>query len=575
VKMSIFTRLSLTFLSVLLPFYGLTMLLNKQGSDSIRSEITRSVSSRDQFYMQNLEQEIKRLSQIFYELLVDNDPMLIGVSHDFSDPDLLDKVKVLQKRLQMVKASSLFVEKPMIYFPSMDRVITPNGLTDEDKLQNPDEIDKLSRSVDPNRIVQLQDGRFYLSLRYPMSTSLDRPPLFVVMFELSAAQLKNSLQNIVNPQQGDFLLVHTEEHWALSSSRDEQTVQSLKSLAAGKTNRSGAGSVKLGNTTYWESYVASDTLQLSLFVFIPDEKVLGELKSYEKWVWVILAVSIAVILLLALALYRLIHNPMRRLVSAFRIVQQGRFVPIAETEAKDEFRYLFEGFNRMVSQLNVLIHEVYEKEISTQRSELKRLQAQINPHFLYNCFFIMGGLISDKEYGKAFGFVNYLRDYYRFITKNAEDLIPLQEEMRHARTYVDIQTVCYGDRIDVEMEPLPEFLNAIPVPRLIVQPIIENAYKYALVRHSERGELWLHHKVENGCLTILVEDNGQSLDDAANAALSEQLDTTEIKGEEPTGLINVHRRLRLMYGSDSGLTLCRSQLGGLCVMISIKLKNIS
>ncbi|RAV14413.1 sensor histidine kinase [Paenibacillus contaminans] len=574
--MSIFTKLSLTFLLVLLPFYGMTLFLNLKGSQSIRSEISHSVNSRDAFYMQNLEQEMKRLSQIFYELLLDKDPMLIGVSDDLSAPALLDKVTTLQKRLQLVKASSTLVEKPMIYFPQMNRLISPGGVSDYDKLQNPDEVDRLSRNVDPNRIVQLQDGRFFLSLRYPLNADFERPPLFVVMLELSVDQLQNSLRNIVSPQQGDFLLVHAKENWTLSSTQDESTLQNLKSLAEDKRSEgahAGSGSVRLGNTTYWESYTTSDPLQLSLYVFIPEDKVLGGLRSYEKWVWIILVVSLVAIVLLALTTYRIIHNPLRKLVSAFRMVQQGRFVPVAENTAQDEFHYLFAGFNRMVSQLNILIHEVYEKEISSQRSELKRLQAQINPHFLYNCFFIMGGLITDKEYTKAYGFVQYLRDYYRFITKNAEDHIPLRDEMQHAQTYLDIQKLCYGERIDVEMEPLPDRLSLMPVPRLIVQPIIENAYKYALVCHPAHGELWIHHKMDNDNLMIFVEDNGTGIDDAQIAALSAQLAARAVPREEPTGLLNVHRRLQLMFGSNSGLILCRSQLGGLCVMMTFSISD--
>ena len=182
----------------------------------------------------------------------------------------------------------------------------------------------------------------------------------------------------------------------------------------------------------------------------------------------------------------------------------------------------------------------------------------------------MGGLITDKEYGKAYGFVHYLRDYYRFITKNAEDLIPLSEEIKHAQTYVDIQTICYGERIDVEWEPFPDRWGKVLVPRLIVQPIIENAYKYALVNHIGQAELWIHYHVEVVCLTILIEDNGNGVDDAQLAALSTQLETTVAGRDEPTGLINVHRRLQLMFGPDCGLSLSRSQLGGLCAMIKIR-----
>ncbi|MBP1990467.1 sensor histidine kinase [Paenibacillus eucommiae] len=572
-KMSIFTKLTLTFLSVLLPFYGMTLFLNQKGSQSISSEITKSVKSRDAFYMQTLEQEIKRISQLFYEFVVDKDLMLIGISENLHTADLQDKVKAMQKRLQMVKASSVYVEKPMIYFPLMNRMMTPSDMPDYDKLQNQDEVDRLSRNVDPSRLIQLKDGRLFMSLRYPMNTNFERTPLFVVMMELSTVQLQDSLRNVVSPEQGNSLLVHTTENWMLSTVQDQVLLEDLKALSEAERPKdvlSGAGSVKLDKTKYWESYIKSVPLNLTLFVYIPDEKVLGVLRSYEKWVWVMLIVSIAIILLFALTLYRIIHNPMRKLVSAFRRVEQGRFMPVTEKATRDEFHYLFAGFNRMVSQLNILIHEVYEKEIRSQRSELKRLQAQINPHFLYNCFFIMGGLITDKEYGKAYGFVHYLRDYYRFITRNAEDHIPLEEEMQHAQTYIDIQTICYGDRIDVELEPLPKDLESLVVPRLIIQPLIENAYKYALSCHASQGELWIHYKMEGAWMYMMVEDNGTKLDDAQIAALSAQLVAATSRWEESTGIINVHRRLQIMFGLGCGLTLSRSQLGGLCARIAIK-----
>ncbi|WP_108992057.1 sensor histidine kinase [Paenibacillus agaridevorans] len=572
-RISIFIKLTLVFLGVLLPFYAMTLLMNVKGSQSIHTEISHSVNSRNAFYMQNLEQEINRLSQIFYEFTVDKDPMLIGVSENLHALDLQDKVKVLQKRLIMVRSSSTFVNKPMIYFPLMNKMITPNSVYDYNKLDNPDEVDRLSRNVDPGRIFQLEDGRLFLSMRYPIDINFERQPLFVVMMELSADQLKDSLRNIVSPQQGDFLLIHRSEDWMLSSTQDDTILQNLKVLSEhDRTGEalSGAGSVKLMTTTYWKSFITSDKLDLSLFVYIPEENIWGQLRSYEKWVWVILVLSIAAIILLALTLYRMIHNPLRVLVSAFRKVEQGRFGPVAVKATRDEFHYLFAGFNRMVSQLNILIHEVYEKEISSQRSELKRLQAQINPHFLYNCFFIMGGLITDKEYDKAAAFNYHLRDYYRFITKNEEDLIPMEEEMKHTKTYVDIQTICYGDRIDVEIEPLPHQLGKALVPRLIIQPIIENAYKYALAAHTSQGELWIHYEREDNIVSVMVEDNGTNIDDDRIAALSAQLTAAVVPQEEPTGLINVHRRLQLMFGQDCGLIFCRSQLGGLCVIIKMK-----
>jgi len=570
-KMSIFVKLTLMFLIVLFPFYALTLLINQKGAQSISDEVAKSVQSSNQFYIQTLEREIKGIYQLLYEFIIDKDLMMMGISENLKSGDIQDKLKAVQKRLQMVKASSVFVEESKVYLPLMNRMITTSGAPEYDKSHDPDEVDRLSQNVDPGRLIQLADGRLFLSLRYPVVASFDREPLYVVSVEISTVRLMESLRNVVSPEQGNFVLEQSAENWVISDIQDENLLNQLKALSDSdkvKGTPSSAGPIVNDKTRYWASYATSIPLNLTLSIYVPDEKVLGSLRSYERWVWILLAVSIVVVLLFAISLHRIINYPLRKLVSAFRKVEQGRFVPVKGKATKDEFHYLFEGFNRMINQLNLLIHEGYEKDIRIQRSELKRLQTQINPHFLYNCFFIMGGLLSDKDYGRAYAFFQYLRDYYQFITRNAEDHIPLIEEIKHSQTYVDIQTICYGERIDVEFEPLPDDVGTILVPRLIIQPLIENSYKYAL--NYAQGGLWIHYKVQGEYFCIMVEDNGTKLDDAQISTLSSQLLDAPAKWEESTGLINVHRRLQIMFGKGCGLTLSRSQLGGLCVTITIK-----
>jgi len=179
-------------------------------------------------------------------------------------------------------------------------------------------------------------------------------------------------------------------------------------------------------------------------------------------------------------------------------------------------------------------------------------------------------LIQEGANERAYRFTLYLGEYFRFITRNADDRIPLREEMKHAQVFVGMQSIIYGDCIDVEFEPLADAYGDLLVPRQIVQPILENAYKYALGPLVLKGELWVHTSESDGYFSVWIEDNGEELTDARLAELASKLLGSGDFMEETTGVINVHRRIELMFGSGSGLSLTRSQLGGLCVEIRLK-----
>jgi two-component system sensor histidine kinase YesM len=173
---------------------------------------------------------------------------------------------------------------------------------------------------------------------------------------------------------------------------------------------------------------------------------------------------------------------------------------------------------------------------------------------------------SDSQKEKAYQFCLYIGQYFQFITRNDEDEIPLELEVEHSRTYVDMQSICYGERIQVSFAG---DVPAIHVPRLILQPIIENAYKHALGNMVKRGELKVHSDQKENVFVIYVEDNGQSITDKEIELLQKKLRHSTNHIEETTGIINVHRRIQLRYGEEYGIALSRSDLGGLQVRIKL------
>ena len=198
---------------------------------------------------------------------------------------------------------------------------------------------------------------------------------------------------------------------------------------------------------------------------------------------------------------------------SFEQVKRGNLDINIEHEIDDEFRFIYRNFNSMVKELKTLIDQSYKQKILVQRAEMKQLQSQINPHFLYNSFFILNTMARTEDYENIEKFTEQLGRYFQFITRSAADEVPLEKEVEHARVYTEIQAMRYSNRIKAYFEELPEEFWGIVVPRLILQPIIENAFEHGLGMVKKNGILTVSfEKLQNG-LHIIIENNGEIIED--------------------------------------------------------------
>ena len=165
---------------------------------------------------------------------------------------------------------------------------------------------------------------------------------------------------------------------------------------------------------------------------------------------------------------------------------------------------------------------------------------------------------------------SYLGDYFRFITDQSHDTLPLYEELDHAQTYLRIQQMRFGDFLRAEIERPGEELGHLIVPRLILQPIFENAIEHGVPTGRETALVRLRFEEEGELVRIRFEDNGDRLSDKAIEKLSCMLDAPQKVEGESHALVNTHRRLLILYGAPCGLSFSRSELGGLCVAMTIR-----
>lgn len=291
------------------------------------------------------------------------------------------------------------------------------------------------------------------------------------------------------------------------------------------------------------------------------------LRNYMYLAWFVIG-----ILALFFVYYtqKTIHQPMKKLLKAFESVKEGNLDEQIQTDQEDEFSYLYRGFNDMGKQINHLVNEVLLQKNLIQRTELKQLQAQINPHFLYNSFFVLSRRVKRRDYEGAEQFATLLGKYFRFLTRNGTDFVELSQEVEHARCYSDIQGTRFRQRIRMEFGDLPECYQSIKVPRLILQPLLENAFGHGLEDKIQDGILRVRFEEKEG-IRIHVEDNGESLTDEMLKHMRNSLNGEE--QEEITGIVNIHKRLQLYFEGKAGLSLERSPLGGLDVCIWIEGKS--
>ncbi|MEC0208158.1 histidine kinase [Paenibacillus ehimensis] len=564
---SIFKKVMAAFLAALLPLMAITWTINEKGSDNIRSEITESVLNTTRFYMDSLDKEADRISRYLPNYVMDTDLMeLAATGNDMSPYERTRKILDIQRRLELMKNSSPFIEEAKAYVPLLKRSILSN---DYETRLDPEEYMAMQQNAKLYEAPFIYwNNRLFITMPYPGNTV--RSPLYILGVELSTAKIKETLAQIGRTRGGQSVLLNLELGWSMETGMDPALLQRMKSFALEKRERQsdeGHETIVHDNKRYLAVYKYSSLWHAYSITCIPEELVLGSLQMYRTLFWWACALAVCIVVFFTYFLLRFIYRPLMKLVHSFRRVQQNRLEPILIDRGADEFGYLYRAFNDTVRSLKTLIEENYEQQIRNQHSELKRLQSQINPHFLYNCFFVLCRLIkSESQKEKAYQFCLYIGQYFQFITRNDEDEIPLELEVEHSRTYVEMQRICYGERIQVLFEGA---VPAIAVPRLILQPIIENAYKHALGNMLQPGELWVHSERRDGDFLLYVEDNGQSITDEEIEGLQKKLRYSSNRIEETTGLMNVHRRIQLRYGEAYGITVSRSELGGLQVIIKL------
>lgn len=253
---------------------------------------------------------------------------------------------------------------------------------------------------------------------------------------------------------------------------------------------------------------------------------------------------LAVAITLAIALSSTIVKPIYRLKSHMVEVSKGNLDSVFESKNNDEISILGKVFNQMMADIKNLISKVYDAEKQKRTFELRALQSQINPHFLYNTLdTIQWKALEYKAFDLA-DMIHSLSTFFRLSLNDGKELISIAEELDHVKSYLDIQSVRYKDTVKFEIQADKEASHCL-IPKMTLQPLVENSIYHGLKLKKNKGKITIKALIENDSVTLSVEDDGIGMTLSTLSTLRENLDKS-LKSDH-YGLFNVNERLKLTF----------------------------
>lgn len=295
--------------------------------------------------------------------------------------------------------------------------------------------------------------------------------------------------------------------------------------------------------TGWKSYSV-----------IPVSGLFPQAEDLYNAIWLVGIVStIGIAAVIAFLVYAM-ARPIKRLSRAMGQVQKGDFAVRVPNRRKDEIGELTESFNYMLDEINTLIRQVYQEKIAQKNAEVQALQAQINPHFLYNTLDSVNWMLIDRGEMDISDIIISLGSLMRYSIEDEQAFVPLEREMEYVLCYLKLQKNRLEDRLEYEVEA-ETGLESWKVPKLILQPLVENAITHGIEPGKRKGKIRITAEDHGEEILITVEDNGQGMTPEQLKHLKEEVPDGERDGRTGIGVRNVDRRLRLHYGDQYGLTI--------------------
>lgn len=321
----------------------------------------------------------------------------------------------------------------------------------------------------------------------------------------------------------------------------------------------------------------SKMIMVSQDMGIQDWKLVGSFKIdnivsmapyYSKITILIMCLNAVFIFICSMSLTRLIFKPLSKLEKHMKLVESGQFVPLSVENNNNEINSLKRVFNHMTQAIQNLIQTVKEEEQIIAKGELDIIQAQINPHFLYNTLDAVSALALMRDNENCFKITQALGSFYRNSLNSGMDFVMIRDEVECIKSYITILNIRYDDKIKVDYEVEEQLLNC-KILKLLLQPLVENAVHHGIKGNDGRGHISIKIFEDEDEMILMVADDGVGM---TEERMEDVLQGKTVTGKSGFGIYSLMQRITLYYGIENPVMI-HSEIG-IGTEIAIRVKRI-
>ncbi len=401
----------------------------------------------------------------------------------------------------------------------------------------------------------------------------DNKPLVVITMHIRPYDLEEILEDIQTTKDESILIFNDEkdfvegQYGAGTQIEQEEMVKIID---------------KLQDTDRQETYQEGDFWffrdvkggKLKILMTVPNRSIVDALSNTLFGGLAIGLIAVIFSTIGAVLFSKAFSKPIIRLSATMRTITIEDFSGINLPERKDEIGMLHDSFTVMLERNKELIAREYQSKLEKREAQLRALQAQINPHFMYNTLQVIGGMTLKSNVPEVYHITTALSDIMRYSLNFSDEMVPFREELKYFQSYLTIQNERFGNRISLTINIAEELMDYL-IPKLILQPLLENSLEHGLTNKKGEWKINLSGNVtQEGDMILVMEDNGVGITSERLEQIQQSLENgTEksLKSHEHIGLGNVNTRIKLKCMDDKyGITINSTYGEGTIVRVLTK-----
>ncbi|MFD0589209.1 sensor histidine kinase [Paenibacillus sp. GCM10027627] len=569
---TIFSKIIVLIVVLVTPVLILYIYTNRVSVDVVQDEIQSSNLSQLSFFLQQFDTTVEQLAM--FPGILGSDPYLRDFLENRSDKpfDRITEQTRITEKLSLQSVSSAWTNDLTVYMPKEKQAVSSNLLMSYNEEDIRTFAPLLGWTYDSSKREEARQpgARFVRQIVEPYGATSISQIRTMIQVSFSDSNITAMLDQVKSGGKGDPFFYRFGKPSIGSSTKNNARIEELiPFLNAKHLGDSGSLFTKLEGKQHAVFYVKSAQLDWYLINYVPVQDILAPIKQTNILFYTTIVLLLVMSFLVAYFLYRNVQRPIRKLVQGVQRLKKGDLSARLRFQPHNEFDFLFDRFNEMAEQIQDLIERVYAEKLRLHEATVKQLQAQINPHFLYNSLFFVINTAKLGDTPAVVAMAQNLAEYYRYSTRMELQTTAFREEIKLIENYLTIHNLRM-QRLYYEIN-IPEYMLDVQVPRLLIQPIVENAIVHGVEKKPGEGIILITGDQRDDYYTITIEDNGPGMEPADLHELEKQL-TRPMDTEASCGVWNVHKRLHYMYGDGEGggITLASSKLGGLKVTLTWK-----